>query len=220
VVRTACQPALLALGVRPSHTTTTRRGLSAQPLSAEKRSLEYEVDLRSDRVVRFHQTRFDLQRQERGGPSLASGSKLTPSGKGNDLNRKATRVSKARLPALILVVDDSDDNRDMYAEFLRFFGYRVEEAVTGLEALAKARKLTPAAIVMDLSLPEMDGWEAIRRLKIDEKTKGIPIIVLTAHALTGVEKSARYAGGDVFLTKPCLPDNLAEAVARLLTGPI
>jgi two-component system, cell cycle response regulator DivK len=76
----------------------------------------------------------------------------------------------------------------------------------------------PDAIIMDLSLPTMDGWQATRRLKGDEITKNIPVIVVTGHALAGVEKSARDAGADMFLTKPCLPEDLAATVVRVLDG--
>ena len=119
---------------------------------------------------------------------------------------------------LILLVDDFEDNREMYAEYLRFAGYRVAEASTGHEALDKAFSLAPDLIVMDLSLPGIDGWEATRRLKADDRTKRIPVVALTGHALAGHSKGARDAGCDAFVTKPCLPEDLEKEIKRVLHG--
>jgi two-component system, cell cycle response regulator DivK len=117
---------------------------------------------------------------------------------------------------LVLVVDDFLDAREMYAEYFLFSGFRVAEAANGAEALAKAIELSPQVILMDLSMPGMDGWEATRRLKSDTRTKDIPVIALTGHALTGFQESAKLAGCDAFVTKPCLPDTLVAEVRRLL----
>jgi CheY-like chemotaxis protein len=120
---------------------------------------------------------------------------------------------------LILVVDDFSDNREMYAEYLRYAGFRVEEATNGREALDKAAQTMPDAIVMDLSLPEMDGWEATRRLKANPDTKHIRIIAVTGHALKGHNRSALDAGCDAFVTKPCLPEELVRHLRQLLEAP-
>jgi two-component system cell cycle response regulator DivK len=117
---------------------------------------------------------------------------------------------------LILVVDDFEDNRAMYAVYLTYCGYDVAEAADGEEAVEVARRRLPDAIVMDLSLPVMDGWEATRRLKADERTRHIPIIALTGHALAGHSRGAREAGCDAFLAKPCLPEMLVDKVQELL----
>jgi two-component system, cell cycle response regulator DivK len=117
---------------------------------------------------------------------------------------------------LILVVDDYQDAREMYAEYLQFSGFRVAEARNGNEAVEQAFALKPALILMDLSLPGMDGWEATRRLKADEATRHIPIVALTGHALAGASEGARRAGCDSFVTKPCLPDDLVVEVRRML----
>ncbi len=117
---------------------------------------------------------------------------------------------------LVLVVDDFQDNREMFAEFLSLSGFRVAEASTGREALARAFELIPDIILMDLSLPELDGWEATRTLKGDPRTKHIPIVALTGHALADHSRDAKDAGCDAFLTKPCLPDALVEEVRRML----
>jgi two-component system cell cycle response regulator DivK len=120
---------------------------------------------------------------------------------------------------LVLVVDDFIDAREMYAEYFVFSGFRVVEASNGAEAVQKALELTPQVILMDLSMPGMDGWEATRRLKADRRTKDIPVIALTGHALTGFSESAKLAGCDAFVTKPCLPDTLVEEVRRVLGTP-
>ena len=118
--------------------------------------------------------------------------------------------------ALILVVDDYQDAREMYAEYLQFSGFRVAEAKNGNEAVEQAFALKPDLILMDLSLPGMDGWEATRRLKADESTRHIPIVALTGHALAGASDGAKKAGCDSFVTKPCLPDDLVVEVRRML----
>lgn len=117
---------------------------------------------------------------------------------------------------LVLVVDDFQDNREMFAEFLSLSGYRVAEAATGREALDRAFELLPDIILMDLSLPELDGWEATRTLKGDARTKHIPIIALTGHALADHSREAKDAGCDAFLTKPCLPEVLVVEIRRML----
>ena len=119
--------------------------------------------------------------------------------------------------ALILVVDDYQDAREMYAEYLQFSGFRVAEARNGNEAVEQALALKPDLILMDLSLPGMDGWEATRRLKADETTRHIPIVALTGHALAGASEGAKKAGCDSFVTKPCLPDDLVVEVRRMLS---
>jgi CheY-like chemotaxis protein len=106
----------------------------------------------------------------------------------------------------------------MYAAYLSFSGYRVAEATNGIEAIEKALELRPDIILMDLALPRMDGWEATRRLKLDDRTKEIPIVALTGHALAGHAEGARLAGCDAFVTKPCLPDALVAEIQRMLSA--
>jgi two-component system, cell cycle response regulator DivK len=124
--------------------------------------------------------------------------------------------SAARKNRLVLVVDDFEDNRSMYAVYLTYSGYDVLEAADGREAVDVAGQKLPDVIVMDLSLPVMDGWEATRCLKADERTRHIPIIVLTGHAIAGQARDARKAGADAFLAKPCMPEMLVEKVQELL----
>jgi two-component system cell cycle response regulator DivK len=117
---------------------------------------------------------------------------------------------------LVLVVDDFADNREMYSEYLTYSGYSVIEAKNGKEAIEAAQAQGPDIIIMDLSLPVMDGWEATRRLKADERTHDIPVVALTGHALAGHSQGAREAGCDSFLAKPCLPDQLVAEIRRML----
>ena len=119
---------------------------------------------------------------------------------------------------LILVVDDYQDAREMYVEYLQFSGFRVAEARNGNEAVEQAFAIQPDLILMDLSLPGMDGWEATRHLKGDERTRHIPIVALTGHALAGASEGAKRAGCDSFVTKPCLPDDLVVEVRRMLNA--
>jgi CheY-like chemotaxis protein len=102
----------------------------------------------------------------------------------------------------ILLVEDNEMNRDMLSRRLIKRGYEVIIAVDGQEGVDMGSTLAPDLILMDMSLPIIDGWEATRRLKAVDATKGIPIIALTAHAMSGDEQRAREAGCDDFDTKP------------------
>jgi two-component system cell cycle response regulator DivK len=102
----------------------------------------------------------------------------------------------------LLLVEDNEVNRDMLSRRLERRGYSVAIAVDGQEALTKARTEKPDLILMDLSLPVLDGWEATRRIKASLDLKDIPIIALTAHAMPTDEKKALDAGCDDFDTKP------------------
>lgn len=119
---------------------------------------------------------------------------------------------------LVLVVEDYQDAREMYSAYLQFSGFRVAEATNGVEAIEKTLELFPDIILMDLALPKMDGWEATRRLKEDERTRHIPVVALTGHALAGHAEGARQAGCDSFVTKPCLPDALVAEIQRMLAA--
>jgi CheY-like chemotaxis protein len=119
----------------------------------------------------------------------------------------------------VLLVDDYPDAREMYSEYLEFSGFDVVEAGNGMEALQRAVDASPDIILMDLSLPVMDGWEATRRLKADQRTKAIPVVALTGHALAGISEGARQAGCDAFVTKPCLPEDLVREIRKILDSP-
>ena len=116
----------------------------------------------------------------------------------------------------VLLVDDYPDAREMYSEYLQFSGFEVVEAANGIEALQSALERTPDIILMDLSLPVMDGWEATRRLKADDRTASIPVVALTGHALAGISEGAKRAGCDAFVTKPCLPEDLVKEIRKVL----
>jgi CheY-like chemotaxis protein len=116
----------------------------------------------------------------------------------------------------ILLVEDNEMNRDMLSRRLERKGYAVTIALDGAEGLQKARADAPDLILMDMSLPVVDGWEATRQLKADEATRSIPIIALTAHAMATDEQKAREAGCNDFDTKPIeLPRLLAKMEALL-----
>jgi len=120
------------------------------------------------------------------------------------------------MPTTILLVEDNELNRDMLSRRLERRGYEIKMAVDGAQGVSMAAELRPALILMDLSLPVMDGWEAIRRLKADPQTARIPIIALTAHARADDEKSAREAGADDFDTKPVDLSRLVVKMDHLL----
>ena len=121
-----------------------------------------------------------------------------------------------RMAARILVVEDDEDNRRIVVKVLTTAGHRTLEAPDGQTAITLARQEHPDLIIMDLALPGMDGWEASRRLKADPKTADIPIIALTAFAMRGDEERAREAGCDGYLSKPCRPQTIRDAVQRFL----
>lgn len=116
----------------------------------------------------------------------------------------------------ILLVEDNEDNRIIYATALRYAGYSVLEAITGTEGVRQARDEKPDLILMDISVPELDGWEATVILKADPATKHIPIIAVTAHALPEDEERSREVGCDGYLAKPVPPGALIAEVDRRL----
>ena len=116
----------------------------------------------------------------------------------------------------ILLVEDNEMNRDMLSRRLERKGYAIVMALDGQQAVDMAASEAPALILMDMSLPIIDGWEATRRIKSNAATKGIPIIALTAHAMQGDELKAKEAGCDDFDTKPVeLPRLLEKIEAQL-----
>jgi CheY-like chemotaxis protein len=118
--------------------------------------------------------------------------------------------------AKILLVEDNEMNRDMLSRRLVRSGYEVVIAVQGEEGVALARSASPDVILMDMSLPVLDGWEATRLLKSDPATREIPVIALTAHAMSGDREKAREAGCDDFDTKPVEYTRLLSKIEGLL----
>lgn len=119
--------------------------------------------------------------------------------------------------AKILLVEDDEMNRDMLSRRLMKRNYDVVIATDGEQGVAMARSEAPAVILMDMSLPVMDGWTAARTLKGDPATAGIPIIALTAHAMSGDEDKAREAGCDDFDTKPVELKRLLGKIEGLIS---
>ena len=119
-------------------------------------------------------------------------------------------------PPLVLIVDDHEDARYVYAHFLERAGLRVVTASNGAEGIDLARRLKPGVIVMDLSMPELDGWEATRVLKADPATRLLCVIVLTGFALHDAIRRALETGCDRYLMKPCLPDKLLAVILDIL----
>jgi CheY-like chemotaxis protein len=116
----------------------------------------------------------------------------------------------------ILLVEDNEMNRDMLSRRLERKGYRVEVAVDGLRGVEMAASHAPDLVLMDMSLPVLDGWEATRRLKAAPATRHVPVIALTAHAMAGDREKALQAGCDDYDTKPIeLPRLLAKIEALL-----
>ena len=136
---------------------------------------------------------------------------------GGTADPRTTRVARAHRGAgLVLIVDDSLSAREMYGEYLNHRGFWTVTAPDGEASIAVAFNLRPDVIVMDLAMPRMDGVSAIRRLKQIRRTRGIPVILLTGHALEAIERGALEAGAVVFLMKPCLPEELERQIKQVL----
>jgi CheY-like chemotaxis protein len=121
--------------------------------------------------------------------------------------------------AKILLVEDNEPSRDALGRRLQRRGYEVVLAVDGQAAVTKAREVKPDLVLMDLGLPVIDGWEATRQLKADASTQGIPIIVLSAHAMTNDREQALMAGADDFDSKPVHFERLVEKIEDILGQP-
>jgi CheY-like chemotaxis protein len=127
-------------------------------------------------------------------------------------------MSRVRTQPLILLAEDFEDARELYRDYLEFSGFTVETAANGREAIERAQTLMPDLILMDASMPILDGWQATRELKANAATKHIPILALTAHAFDDARQEAKAVGCDGFVTKPCLPDDLVAKVRATLEG--
>jgi two-component system cell cycle response regulator DivK len=124
-------------------------------------------------------------------------------------------VAPARL---ILIVEDDTDNREGYAEYLTYLGYRVAQAADGESALEATRRLHPDVILLDLALPVLDGWEVARQVKSDPRTRDILVVALSACVFPSDVKRATSSGCDLFLDKPCYPQTVADEIQRLIVA--
>ena len=116
----------------------------------------------------------------------------------------------------VLLVEDNDDNRTIYATILGHYGYKVVQAPNGLAGVNMADTHRPDLIIMDISLPVMDGLEATRRIRANPNTSGIPVLAVTAHALDSDRERVINAGCNNYLAKPVEPRHLLEQVERMI----
>jgi CheY-like chemotaxis protein len=125
---------------------------------------------------------------------------------------------KPRAHPVVLLAEDYEDARGLYKDYLEFSGFTVETATNGREAITRALEVQPDLILMDASMPVLDGWQATRELKANPATKHIPVLALTAHAFDDARQEAKASGCDGFVPKPCLPDELVAEVRATLEG--
>ena len=116
----------------------------------------------------------------------------------------------------VLLVEDNEDNRIVYATMLKHYGYRVVETANGEDVVEIAREENPDLVLMDISLPGIDGWTATQRLRDEEETSHIPVVAVTAHALPEDRAKAEAVDCNGYLTKPCEPRRLLEEVQRII----
>ena len=126
--------------------------------------------------------------------------------------------STPRAQPLVLLAEDFEDARELYRDYLEFSGFTVLTATNGREAIDQAIAQQPDVILMDASMPVLDGWQATKELKANPVTKHIPVLALTAHAFDDARQEAKAVGCDGFVTKPCLPDDLVAKVRATLEG--
>jgi CheY-like chemotaxis protein len=125
-------------------------------------------------------------------------------------------VSARSSSPLVLLVDDEPDQVEMYQLALELSGFDVAAAYTGVEALRIARARIPAALVLDIRLPDMSGWDVCAALTSDSRTQHIPVIILTAAASSTLPQQANAAGCAAYLVKPCFPDLLTRTVQEVI----
>ena len=119
---------------------------------------------------------------------------------------------------LVLIAEDTFDTRELYELYLTQRGFRVQTVVDGEAAVETALESSPDVVVLDLSMPRVDGIAATKRLKQDARTRHIPIIILTGYPHKAIQQRALEAGADAFLPKPCLPEDLERQIRKLLTS--
>jgi two-component system alkaline phosphatase synthesis response regulator PhoP len=138
----------------------------------------------------------------------------------HDITSSAPRIERRILPRpqRVLVVDDSADVRELWSMWLQFWGFAVEQATNGLEAIRKARTFQPHLVLMDLWMPVVDGLTATETLKGDPHMKDVPVLALSADTFSPICDRALEAGADRFLAKPVNPDALLEAIRESLNA--
>jgi len=122
-------------------------------------------------------------------------------------------MSKVRT---VLLVEDNEDNRIVYTTMLEHFGYRVTQAGDGEAAIREVHQERPDIVIMDISIPGIDGWTVTARLRADPATQDIPIVAVTAHTLPEHRQRARDLGCEGYLTKPCEPRKLLQEIRRII----
>jgi len=133
-----------------------------------------------------------------------------------DRRGDAAGAPSDRGAGLVLIVDDNWDTRELYSLYFRSQGYAVSTAHDGRQGVDLALTSRPDVIVMDLSMPGLDGIAATRKLRRDPRTHRLPILILTGYPARAIQSGALEAGADAFLTKPCLPEDLERQVRRVL----
>jgi len=129
------------------------------------------------------------------------------------------RGARQRERPIVLIAEDERELRQLYAQQLTISGFDVIEAANGAEAIDLTSTRLPDVILMDLSMPVVDGWEATKRLRANTRTAHIPVVALTAHDGAGELQRATSAGCDWFVPKPCAPDALITEIRRVLSAP-
>jgi len=120
---------------------------------------------------------------------------------------------------LCFVVDDHVDTREGFAEYLRQSGFEVETAADAGELRSLLAEVTPAAVLMDVQMPRVDGWTLTREIKANERTRGVRVVVVSASVGEGLRRAADAAGADALIGKPCDPQLIVVELTRLLDGP-
>jgi CheY-like chemotaxis protein len=128
----------------------------------------------------------------------------------------SAQADKGRERPVVLVTEDVTDARELFQTFLQFEGFDVVLAANGAEAVERAQETQPDAIVMDLSMPVMDGFSAAEALRSDSRTRDIPVVALSGHVLPQHTEKAREAGCDTILPKPCALNDVAAKIRTLL----
>jgi CheY-like chemotaxis protein len=123
--------------------------------------------------------------------------------------------SSSRERRLVLLVDDCQDTRELYAEYLELSGFDVKEAEDGIVAVDQAVRVRPDVIVMDMSLPRLDGREAARQLRADARTRSIPLVIISGYDIDNLPKNDGL--WDQYLGKPCPPEQLVSVIGRLVS---